>query len=82
MMIWMQKLPSWDIITSKPSLWVKILSDESLNMAQLPRDIGSMNGWFYNLRTALESLSLSILVLISSLYLIILARMIEEDKMG
>ena len=77
MFIQMHKIPSWDILTNNPSPWGETLSNKSLNMVQVPRYIGPMTVWSYNVRNAPTSLRLFITVLISYFYLIIPAVMIE-----
>ena len=74
-MIHMRQLPSLCILTSNPSNWDEINSAKSFIMVQVPGDLGTMNGCYYNLRTVTTSLRLFILVLISSLYLIITVEM-------
>ena len=49
-------------------------------MVQVPRDIGTITRWSYNLSKETISLRIFILVLISSFYLIIHMGMIEEDN--
>ena len=82
MLIQKQWIPPWKILTSKPSPWGEIFSTMSLNMLQVPRYIGPITRWYCNLSTALTSLILLILVLISFFYLTITAGIIEEEKIG
>ena len=75
------QLPSWDILTTNPSQYVEIVSARILNTVQVPRDIGPMTVWYYNLRTVSTSLRLFIPVLISYFCLIIPTGKIKEENM-
>ena len=80
MLLHMQKLTSWDILTMNPSLWGEIIYTKSFNMVQVKNYIGHINVWSDNLRTAPTSSRIYVMVLIPYFSLIIHVFLIKEEN--